>query len=479
MFTQEYNEYVRANSTAIKEKRGWGRYVHAVNFYRTKALIVPQSSVLAIGPWVSDLLPGLNPSRAVGIDPFADLCEASLSSHIQIYPDAAELDNVTGTFDYVILPFSFGFMEDIHESLLKIRRFCHPRTRLIVTYYRKFWQPLIKLAEVLGIKAKSSEMNWVPPQEIENLMTLADFQVIKDISFCLLPIRIPFLSNFVNKYFGNLPLFDALGVLSMVVGRPSQVASTEAKTPPRVSVLVPARNEAGNIPVIVERIPRFPGGCEIIFVEGNSTDDTPGAIAKVIRDNPDLEIMSLTQSGRGKKDAVLKGFAAATGDILLILDADMTVPPESLPRFVGILEQGKAEFVNGTRLVYPMRGRAMRFINLLGNHFFSSCFSYLLDQRVRDTLCGTKVMYREDFYRMHESFRYFGNMDPFGDFDFLFAATRLNLKIVDLPVRYTERVYGETNINRWRDGSILLRMVVFGAFKLKFHWLPLTRWAAK
>lgn len=478
MFTQEFNEYVRSNKQGIKAKRGWGNYVHAVNRFRTKALVVPHSTVLAIGPWVSAMLPDLAPSSAVGIDPFADLSDATLPAHIQIHQNPAALESVTGTFDYVIIPFSFGFMEDIHESLLNIRRFCGPNTRLIVTYYRKLWQPFVRLAEMLGIKARTSEMNWVPPKEIENLLTLADFQVIKDFTFCILPLHLPFISNLLNKYMGNLPIFDALGVLSLVVGRPSQEATgTGAKIPPRITVLVPARNEAGNIPVIVERIPKFPGGCEIIFVEGNSTDDTPGAIAKVIRDNPDLEIVSLTQKRKGKKDAVLTGFAVATGDILLILDADMTVPPESLPRFVGILEQGKAEFVNGTRLVYPMRGRAMRFINLLGNHFFSSCFSYLLDQQVRDTLCGTKVMYRKDFIRMQESFRYFGDMDPFGDFDFLFAATRLNLKIVDLPVRYTERVYGDTNINRWRDGSILLKMVVYGAFKLKFHWLPLWRWS--
>lgn len=477
MFTQEFNDFVRKNKESIASKRGFGRYVHAVNNFRTKALVVPNSRVLAIGPWVTELLPQLSPSEAVGIDPFASLSGVKPPPHIQVHKDPAVLTSLRGTFDYVIIPFSFGFMEDIHESLLDIRRFCGPDTRIIVTYYRKLWQPLVRLAEMLGIKARTSEMNWVPPKEIENLMTLADYQVIKDFTFCLMPVRIPFLSNFLNKYIGNLPFFDSLGVLSLVVGRPSQEAQARERKPPRVSVLVPARNEAGNVPVIVERIPKFPGGCEIIFVEGNSTDDTPQAIAKVVRDNPDLEIVSLTQKGKGKKDAVLTGFAVATGDILLILDADMTVPPESLPRFVGILEKGKAEFVNGTRLVYPMRGRAMRFINLMGNHFFSSCFSYLMDQQVRDTLCGTKVMYRKDFIRMQESFRYFGNMDPFGDFDFLFAATRLNLKIVDLPVRYVERVYGDTNINRWRDGSILLKMVVYGAFKLKFHWLPLWRWS--
>jgi glycosyltransferase involved in cell wall biosynthesis len=364
-------------------------------------------------------------------------------------------------------------MEDILESLLDLRRYCHSRTRIIITYYRRSWQPFIKLAERLGVKSKSTEMNWVPPREIENLLQLANFQIIKDFAFCLAPLRIPLLSNFVNKFVANLPLIRAMGLMSMIVARPIGLPGNEPQRPPKLSIIVPARNESGNIPLIVKRIPEFPGGSEIIFVEGNSSDGTRQVISQVIADNPNLNIKLLVQDGRGKKNAVLKGFAAATGDILAILDADMTVPPETLPRFVKVLVEGKAEFINGSRLVYPMRGQAMRLMNLLGNIFFGKAFSYLLDQPVRDTLCGTKVMLRRDYVRMADRIRKFGNWDPFGDFDLLFGASCLDLKIVDLPVRYEERTYGDTNINRWRDGFALLKITVIGLVLIKFGWLPI------
>ncbi|MEW6386042.1 MAG: glycosyltransferase family 2 protein [Thermodesulfobacteriota bacterium] len=473
MFTPEFKEYVATNLPQIKEKQEWGQYIHSINYYRIKSLVPPRSKVLAIGPWVSTFLHKLDCETAVGVDPFAPVIDVAYPPNIRIHSEYNGLADCREKFDYILLSFSIGFMEDILESLLEIRRFCHEHTRLIVTYYRKLWQPFIKLAELIGVKNKSSEMNWVPPKEIENFLQLADFQIIKDFMFCLMPLRIPFLANFINKYIANLPLIRSLGVLSMVVGRPmlNHNQGAGARPYPLVSIVIPARNEEGNIPEIIKRIPEFPGGQEIIFVEGGSTDNTRGAIQQVMAANPGKNILFLTQDGNGKKNAVLKGFSQARGEILLILDADMTVPPESLLRFVEPLVQGKAEFINGSRLVYPMRGKAMRFLNLLGNIFFGKCFAYILDQPVRDTLCGTKVLWRRDYLRMEESFRSFRGWDPFGDFDLLFGATNLNLKIVDLPVRYTERTYGNTNIDRWRHGYILLKMVIFGLIKLKFNWL--------
>ena len=453
----------------------WSQYIHSVTNQRIKSFVRPGTKVLAIGPWVEDLLKELSPILAVGVDPYCDLEESTPPSNITLHKSFGELQHYHETFDYILLPFSLGFMEDIMVSLMDLQRFCNGHTRVIIIYYSKGWQPLVRLAEMLGLKAKTSEMNWVPPEEIENLMELSDYQIIKDFMFCLMPVRIPLISNLMNKYLGNLPLLRRLDLCSIIVGRSRIASSPERKAwpEPMVSIIVPALNEEGHIADIVRRTPDFPGGSEIIFVEGNSKDDTRGAIEKVIAENPQRKILFLTQDGKGKKNADLNGFAAAMGDILLILDADMTVPPEAIPRFVNTLVSGKAEFINGSRLVYPMRGKAMRFVNLLGNIFFSKAFSYLLDQPVRDTLCGTKVMWRYDYQKMLDIFKYFGNLDPFGDFDLLFGATCLNLKIVDLPIRYEERVYGETNINRWRDGAILLKIVLLGISKLKFNWLPL------
>jgi glycosyltransferase involved in cell wall biosynthesis len=235
-----------------------------------------------------------------------------------------------------------------------------------------------------------------------------------------------------------------------------------------VSVVIPARNEAGNIEAAVRRIPQMGAGTELIFVEGHSRDATWGEIQRVARENPDLKIKILQQTGRGKGDAVRAGFAAATGDILMILDADLTMPPEELPKFYEILASGRAEFANGCRLVYPMEEHAMQFMNLCANKAFGLIFSWLLGQHVKDTLCGTKVLSRAHYERIAANRSYFGDFDPFGDFDLLFGAAKLNLKIADVPIRYRERTYGETNIQRWKHGWLLLRMVLFAARKLKF-----------
>ncbi|HNS91113.1 MAG TPA: glycosyltransferase family 2 protein, partial [Deltaproteobacteria bacterium] len=234
-------------------------------------------------------------------------------------------------------------------------------------------------------------------------------------------------------------------------------------------VVVPARNEEGNIEEIFRRTPEMGAGTELIFVEGGSGDDTCGAIERAMKAHPQRRSSFLRQTGTGKGDAVRLGFAHATGDILMILDADMTVPPEDLPRFYDAIVSGRGEFINGVRLVYPMEKQAMRYLNLVGNKFFSLAFSWLLGQPVKDTLCGTKVLSRENYERIAANRSYFGDFDPFGDFDLLFGAAKQNLKIVEMPVRYRQRLYGDTNIDRWRHGVILLRMVLFAMRRIKFY----------
>jgi len=237
---------------------------------------------------------------------------------------------------------------------------------------------------------------------------------------------------------------------------------------PVVSVIVPARNEEGNISQIFNRVPEMGAGTELIFVEGNSKDDTDGAIQREIAQRPGARVKFFKQQGKGKGDAVRLGFREASGELLMILDADLTVPPEDLPRFYEAWRSGKAEFVNGVRLVYPMEENAMRFFNFLGNKFFSLAFSWLLNQNIKDTLCGTKVLSKRDYEMIAANRAYFGEIDPFGDFDLIFGAAKYNLKLVDLPVRYRERTYGETNIQRWTHGWLLLRMVALAMRKIKF-----------
>lgn len=209
---------------------------------------------------------------------------------------------------------------------------------------------------------------------------------------------------------------------------------------------------------------------ELIFVEGNSSDDTKKEIKRVIQKyQKERNLVLIDQGrGRGKGDAVRKGFAKARGDILMILDADLTMPPEELTKYYKIISSGIGEFVMGSRLVYPMENQAMRFLNIIGNKFFSLVFSFLLDQKIKDTLCGTKVLFKKHYEQIVKNRSYFGDFDPFGDFDLIFGAAKLNLKIVEVPIRYKARTYGETNISRFKHGFLLLKMVIFASRKIKF-----------
>jgi glycosyltransferase involved in cell wall biosynthesis len=277
----------------------------------------------------------------------------------------------------------------------------------------------------------------------------------------------PLLSHFFNRYLVRFWPFQFLAMTNFILARPNPSPIPQL-SPPRVSVIVPARNEAGNIAAIFSRTPEMGSGTELVFVEGHSSDDTYSAIEREISARPERRCQLLRQTGTGKGDAVRLGFARATGDVLMILDADLTVAPEDLPRFYEALLSGQGEFINGVRLVYPMEDKAMRLLNMAGNKFFSLAFSWLLGQPIKDTLCGTKVLWKRDYEQIAANRDYFGDFDPFGDFDLIFGAARMGLRLVDFPIRYGARVYGTTNIQRWKHGLLLLRMVVFAARRIKF-----------
>jgi len=430
-------------------------------------LIPPGMRVLELGCSRGDLLAAVKPAYGVGID----LSPAMIAAAKSLYPelhfiegDAHSID-LGAQFDYIICSDLVNDVWDVETLLKNLARHCSPSTRVLLNTYSRVWELPRRLAEKLGLVKKTLTQNWLMTSDVENLLYLANFELIRVGREILWPVPTPLVGTFFNKFVVKLWPFDLLALTSVLVARP---LPKQNRQDAKVSVVVAARNEAGNIPAIFDRVPYMGSGTELIFVEGNSSDNTFEAIQSEIARRPDVDARLFKQPGKGKGDAVRTGFQHATGELLMILDADMTVPPEDLPRFYEAWHSGKADFVNGVRLVYPMENRAMRFFNLLGNRFFSLVFTWLLNQNIQDTLCGTKVLSKHNYEFIAANRSYFGDFDPFGDFDLLFGAAKYNLKIVDLPIRYAERTYGDTNIQRWRHGVILLRMAFLAMRRIKF-----------
>jgi hypothetical protein len=414
------------------------------------------------------LLNALKPAHGLGIDISPNMIQVARSKHPHLEFRVGDVENldVEEKFDYVIISDLVGFLYDVQRSLENLHRVCTPRTRIVISYYNFLWEPILHTGEALGLKAKQPVQNWLGRLDVENLLDLAGFEVIRNTSRLLLPKHVPLLAPLCNRFLVNLPVFRHLALVCVTVARLKPKPRTDS---PTCTVVIPARNERGNIEAAVQRTPLMGSHSEIVFVEGNSTDGTAEEIQRVIAAHPDRDIKLVPQgNGRGKADAVRRGFAAATGDVLMILDADLTVAPEELPKFYNALVSGQGECVLGSRLVYPMQDQAMRFLNVLGNKSFSLAFTYLLDQRFKDTLCGTKALYRADYERIAANRAYFGEFDPFGDFDLIFGAAKLNLKIVEIAIHYLARTYGTTNISRFKHGWLLLRMSLFAMRKIKF-----------
>jgi ubiquinone/menaquinone biosynthesis C-methylase UbiE len=447
----------------------WGKYYQRRLKEIYCFLIPPNQTILELGCGQGDLLAALNPLRGVGIDLSAGMINRARQRHpelIFLHADVHDLE-LDEKFDAIILSDAVNDFWDVQTVLQRLQNNVKPSTRILINSYSRLWETPLDLTRALNLAAPNLYQNWLTVDDIRNLLYLTDFEFIRSWPEVLFPLPIPLLAPFFNRFLIRLWPFCHLGLTNFIMARPSPQPVGAAPVLP-VSVIIPACNEMGNIQSLFERIPEMGSGSELIFVEGNSTDDTFGAIEKMLSVYSNRKAALYRQPGAGKGDAVRFGFSKAGGEVLMILDADLTVPPEDLPRFYEALASGKGELVNGVRLVYPMEKEAMRFFNLLGNKFFSLVFSWLLGQPVKDTLCGTKVIRKSDYEMIAANRIYFGDFDPFGDFDLLFGAARMNRKIVDVPIRYRERTYGATNIQRWKHGWLLLRMVTFAARRLKF-----------
>ncbi len=455
------------------DRDGWinrNTFYYEDHWRYLRFLVGEGRSVLDLSCGTGRLLEALAPARGVGVDLSGEMVRIARENHPGFtfhegdIEDPKFMKTLEGFFDVIILSDTIGFLEDCETTLAGLHSLCTRDTRIILSYYSKAWEPVLKLTDMLGLKIPQKEQNWLSTRDLEGLLNLTDFDVVKKEWRQLMPKPLLGLGRLINRSLGLLPGVRRLCLRNYLVARSLNYAEQPGLS---ASVLIPCRNECGNIEAAVQRLPRFCDDLEILFVEGSSEDGTWREIERVIAAYPDLDIKAVQQDGSGKGDAVRKGFAQARGEVLMILDADLTVPPEDMPKFYHALVSGKGEFVNGTRLVYPMENQAMRTLNYVANHLFSLAFSWLLNQRFTDTLCGTKVLTKTNYEKIATDRDYFGEFDPFGDFDLIFGAAKQNLKVVELPIRYAGRTYGETQISRFRHGLLLVRMVVFAFRKLK------------
>jgi SAM-dependent methyltransferase len=439
------------------------------HYYRF--FVSPQSRVLELGCGHGHLLAALKPSRGVGID-FSPQMIAAASAYytnLEFICDdvhAFQYARLQTTFDVIILSDLVNDLWDVQHVLQSLKPVLHPGTRVIINYFNNLWHLPLSLARAMGLATRLCPQNWFAPDDVAQIFKLAGYEVIQRRPAILVPLRRGWLSAVLNRYLVHLWPLHWFALTNFTIARP--FSGPQERPLPKVSVVVAARNEEGNIASVVHRLPALGVQTELIFVEGHSDDRTFEAIEAVIAKYPQHDIKRFKQAGRGKGDAIHLGIGHAHGDIIMILDADLSVPPEALIRFLEAIVSNTGEFINGVRLVYPMEDQAMRWLNLIANKFFSLAFTWLLNQPIKDTLCGTKVFWKKDYDRIARSRDYFGDFDPYGDFDLLFGAARLNLKMIDLPVRYRARTYGKTNIRRWRHGLLLLRMVFFAAKRIRF-----------
>lgn len=462
---KEHLTRVAGERSAWIERRN---YYYAQINKALQFIVEPQRRVLSVRCGAGNVLQAVQPARGVGIDVSEEMVVTAKRQNAEFEFRVAEEGelNIDEKFDYVIVE-SINETVDVLEVLRGLHRVCERQTRIVIYTYSQLWAPILRFAEWIGLKMSTPEQNWLSEHDLRNLLSLADFEWIKTYRLVLFPFHIPFVSAFFNSFLARMPLLSRLTMVRLVVCRPSMKPRDEREV--SVSVVIPCRNERDNIEPAVRRIPDLGRSTEIIFCDDKSTDGTREEVLRVHAAWPHRNIRLVDGPGINKAQNVWTGFDAATGDILIILDGDLAVMPEELPPFVSALARGKGELINGVRMVYPVPRESMKTLNKVGNRLFSSLFSVILGQRVDDTLCGTKVIWRSDWPRLRALLSSWGVRDRWGDFELLFSASRLGLRIVDLPVHYQERVFGTTKMVRvFHNGIHMLKLTLFAFFRLRF-----------
>ncbi len=454
------------NSFAIKRQK-WlnlNKYYHKSILKYYKTIIPKNSSILELGCSTGELIGNLSPSDGVGVDISDEMVKIAKEKYPTIKFLSEDIEDffINKKFEYILISGTLGSVDNIQELFQKISDFATPDTRIIINFYNPLWNPIIRFGEKFGLKMPEIIKNWLSIDDIQNFLYISGYQVISKKFLLLFPKYIPVISLIFNNLIGKLPIMKRFSLSNIVVAR----LNVQPENPEllKSSIVITCRDEEGNIEDLVKRIPEMGKNTEIIFVEGHSKDNTVGKITEMIEKYPEKDIKLLKQKGIGQGDAFRYGFDKAEGDLVIWLEADLTTPPEEIILFWQAYISGIGEYINGSRFIYKMEKSAMPIFNFIGNRFFGFLFTIILKQRFTDTLCGFKAISKSNYLKIRKQIEYFGDFDPFGDFELIFGAIKNNLKVAEIPVHYQPRQYGESKAYGYsfssfiKHGLLLFRM---------------------
>jgi len=332
-----------------------------------------------------------------------------------------------------------GFFDKLDSSL-------NEEAKVIVSYYSKIWKPFFFIFSLFGLIRNYKNSLFFSKDTLEIFLRTGNFEISKKIPNYFIPFNIPIINKFLSILINFLPFLDNLSVTKVFYLRKKNYKKRQNK---KISLIIPCKNEQGNIlNIVTDAKKELIIPYEIIFVDDKSSDNTFQIIIDCKKKFSDVDIQVTKGPGKGKSLAVNEGIKIATGYYSIIFDADMTVNMKDINVFYNAISNGNADIINGSRLVYKPYTGAMRYLNFLGNKFFSKLSSFITGELITDTLCGSKCFITKDF-KIFNEFKDNNNInDIWGDFNILYSSNFYGLKCIDLPVRYYERVEGETKMKK-------------------------------
>lgn len=356
------------------------------------------------------------------------------------------------TYDYIIFYESLNYEGDLYSIFRKLKKIIHRDSKVFVIEINPFILFLLKILSRVGLLVPDFKRNMLHLSDLENLVNIFGFDIVDKGYRFAVPFKIFGLGDVINSILPRVSLLRNFCFGQYIVFRLHPLEAGKQNL--SCSVVVPCHNEEGNIADCIARIPNFGAWREIIVVDDGSTDRTKDMVKKIMRGRSDIRLISY-EKNCGKGYAVNIGWQEAKGDVFMMLDCDSTTPPEELALFHEAMEYG-AEFVNGTRVIYPREKNSIPFFNRLGVTFFAHLISWITQKRISDTFCGTKVFLKKywNCFQIKEFL--------WGDWDLFFTAARYRMKMLELPVHYKTRKHGVTKMRPVKHGIILLLKSVEG-----------------